>query len=75
MLNINAFALEIGVSVDQKAVAEQLIMDTRSHLEELRSNLSSQPPLLVIQLVNEHYVRVYGENRMFQEVLRQLNFS
>ena len=73
--SFDAFALEIGVSVDQKAVAEQLIMDTRSHLEELRSNLSSQPPLLVIQLVNEHYVRVYGENSMFQEVLRQLNLS
>lgn len=73
--NFDAFALEIGVSVDRKVEAEELAAETRSHLEELQNNLSSQPPLLVIQLVNEHYVRVYGDNSMFQEVLQQLGLS
>lgn len=72
---LDAFTLEVGAAVDQRADAEQLVSDTRSHLETLKSNIGPQPPLLIVQLVTEQYVRVYGSNSMFQGVLQQLGLS
>ena len=72
---LDAFTLEVGTAVNQRADAEQLVSDTRSHLETLKSSVAPQPPLLIVQLVTEHYARVYGDNSMFQEVLQQLDLN
>ncbi|CDG53390.1 hypothetical protein E0L35_04535 [Halomonas sp. ATBC28] len=69
------FTLEVGTSVNQRANAEQLVSDTQSHLDTLKSNIGLQPPLLIVQLVTEQYARVYGSNSMFQGVLHQLDLS
>jgi ABC-type Fe3+-hydroxamate transport system substrate-binding protein len=71
----DAFTLEIGISVDRKSEAEQLTADTKAHIETLGDKIVAQPPLLIIQLVNEHYVRVYGDNSIFQGVLQQLGLT
>lgn len=71
----DAFALEIGTTLDRQEDAEKRVSDTQSHLEALKSNVGPQPPLLIVQLVNKHYVRVYGDNSMFQGVLQQLGLS
>lgn len=70
--SLDIFTLEIGTAVNQREAAEQLVSNTRSHLDTLKRDVKPQPPLLIVQLVNEHYVRVYGDNSMFQGVLKQL---
>ncbi len=73
--SLDAFTLEIGRAVNQREEAEKLISNTRSHLDALKNEIKPQPPLLIVQLVNEHYVRVYGDNSMFQGVLKKLDLS
>lgn len=73
--SLDAFTLEVGRAVNQREDAEQLVSTTRSHLDALKNDVTPQPPLLIVQLVNEHYVRVYGDNSMFQGVLKQLGLS
>ncbi|MGP9510786.1 ABC transporter substrate-binding protein, partial [Halomonas sp. AOP43-D1-39] len=70
--SLDAFTLEVGEAVNLRVEAEQLLMEAQSHLEILESRVPPQPPLLIVQLVNEHYVRIYGSNSMFQGVLKQL---
>ncbi|WP_339935293.1 ABC transporter substrate-binding protein [Vreelandella glaciei] len=69
----DAFVLELGQLSGRKAKAEQLIINTQSQLESLKRELDHQPPLLVVQLITEQYVRVYGENSMFQGVLARIS--
>ena len=71
----DAFVLEVGELSGRRAAAEQLIINTQSHLKSLKNGLSPQPPLLVVQLMTEQYVRVYGENSMFQGVLDRLGLQ
>ncbi|EHJ93420.1 ABC transporter substrate-binding protein [Vreelandella boliviensis] len=68
----DAFVLELGQLSGRRAAAEKLIMDTQSNLESLKHELTPQPPLLVVQLITEQYVRVYGDNSIFQGVLDRL---
>ncbi len=72
---LERFTLEIGTAVNRTEKAEQSVSGTRSHLESLRSNVPPQRPLLIVQLVTEHHVRVYGKNSMFQGVIKQLDLS
>lgn len=74
-LTLDTFTLDIGRAANLSEEAEQLVSDTRSHLEALKNDIPPQPPLLIVQLVNEHYIRIYGANSMFQGVLEQLDLS
>lgn len=71
----DAFVLELGELSGRRATAEQLIIDTQSHLKSLKNGLGPQPPLLVVQLMTEQYVRVYGDNSVFQGVLDRLGLQ
>ncbi|MDQ7727775.1 ABC transporter substrate-binding protein [Halomonas sp. SpR8] len=73
--NFDAFILEIGELSGRRASAEQLITNTKSNLASLKDELDPPPPLLVVQLMTEQYVRVYGENSMFQGVLDRLGLQ
>ncbi|GEN29119.1 ABC transporter substrate-binding protein [Halovibrio variabilis] len=68
----DAFVLEMGELSGRRAAAEKLIINTQSKLESLKNKLEPQPPLLVVQLITEQYVRVYGDNSIFQGVLLRL---
>lgn len=71
----DAFILEVGELSGRRATAEQLIINTQSHLKSLKNELAPQPPVLVVQLMTEQYVRVYGENSLFQGVLDRLGLQ
>ena len=68
----DAFVLDLGELSGRSSAAEQLIINTQSHLESLKDELYPQPPLLVVQLITEQYVRIYGDNSMFQGALQRL---
>jgi len=71
----DAFVLEVGELTGRRAAAEQLITHSHSHLTSLKNQIDPQSPLLVVQLMTEQYVRVYGENSMFQGVLDRLGLQ
>lgn len=71
----DAFILEVGELSGRRASAEQLITNTKLNLASLKDELDPHPPLLVIQLITEQYVRVYGDNSMFNEVLHHLGLN
>ncbi|MFM9272164.1 ABC transporter substrate-binding protein [Halomonas elongata] len=70
---LKKFTLDVGNLVGRHDAAEQLVADAQSDLKDLKAELDSQLPLLVIQPVHEQYARVYGANSMFQAVLEQLD--
>lgn len=74
-IRFDAFIREIGALSGRRDVAEQLIIDTQSHLDSLKDELGPQPPLLVVQLITEQHVRVFGDNSMLQGVLEQLGLN
>lgn len=71
-VRFDAFTREIGELSNRGETAEQLIADTQSHFESLKDELGPQPPLLVVQLITEQHVRVFGDNSMLQGVLQRL---
>ncbi|WP_089707658.1 ABC transporter substrate-binding protein [Vreelandella arcis] len=71
----DSFVLEVGALAGRRHKAEKLVANTQVHLRSLQSALEPQPPLLIIQLMNEQYMRVYGENSLFQGVLKRLGLS
>lgn len=74
-LRLETFTLDVGKAANLSEEAQQLVSDTRLHLESLKNDIPPQPPLLIIQLVNEHHVRIYGADSMFQGVLEQLGLK
>lgn len=70
-----AFTKALGRIVDKEREAQGLIDDAEKRLASLSGRLDSVQPLMVVQLLDERHLRVYGKNSLFQAVLDQLDLK
>lgn len=62
-------AKEVGYEVQ----AETLISDSEDQISTLKESLPPNvPPLLMIQFMDSHHVRVFGENSLYKTAINQL---
>ncbi len=67
------FTREAGRLIDRQRAAARLIADTERHLARWRQTLDdNHDPLLIVQLLDERHIRVFGDNSLLQAVLGRL---
>lgn len=66
---------QLGELTGKSAEAETLIQTTQEKIRMIKKNLPTCQPLLVMQLVDERHVRVYGGGSVYQQVLELLGLQ
>ncbi|MDR5873371.1 ABC transporter substrate-binding protein [Vreelandella gomseomensis] len=72
-----SFTRRVGEAIGSTALAEDMINETESHFQSLRSRIAADqiPPLLIVRLMDHKHARIFGNNSMFQGSLDQLGLS
>lgn len=72
-----AFTREVGEAIGSTDLAENMIKETESHLQSLRSRIAGDqmPPFLIFRLMDHKHARVFGSNSLFQGSLDELGLS
>ncbi|MCW4149321.1 ABC transporter substrate-binding protein [Halomonas sp. 18H] len=66
----------VAAVVDRPEAAEQLISDTEARLVELQRTLPDDvAPLLVVQFMDARHVRVFGDNGLYQAIMKRLGLE
>ncbi|WP_141317509.1 ABC transporter substrate-binding protein [Halomonas halmophila] len=66
----------VAAVVNRPGAAEQLIDTTEARIRELRQQLPDNiPPLLVVQFMDARHVRVFGDNGLYQAVMKRLGLE
>lgn len=66
----------LGVLTGREERAQQLIAEREATLTQLHERLGdAQPPLLVVQFIDDRHVRVFGRNSLFDAVLQRLGLD
>lgn len=55
--------------------AVAMINGLETYLNQQKTQLAEQPPLLVVQFIDARHLRVFGEHSLFQAVLERLGLS
>nr|WP_273190083.1 ABC transporter substrate-binding protein [Halomonas sp.] len=71
------FTRGVGEAIGSRDLAEEMIKETESHFQLLRSRIAGDqlPPLLIVRLMDHKHARVFGNNSLFQVSLDQLGLS
>ncbi|WP_447554546.1 ABC transporter substrate-binding protein [Vreelandella sp. EE22] len=70
------FTQRLGAITHREAEADALVDDTEALLGELRRDVpTNTPPLLMIQFMDARHVRVFGENSLYNAVLDKLGLT
>lgn len=72
-----SFTREVGEAIGSTDLAEDMIKETESHFQSLRSRIAGDqmPPLLIVRLMDHKHARVFGSNSLFQGSLDELGLS
>lgn len=72
-----SFTRRVGEAIGSTDLAEDMIKETESHFQSLRSRIAGDqmPPLLIVRLMDHKHARVFGSNSLFQGSLDQLGLS
>lgn len=74
---VRAVTLELGERVGRAQKAHKLMAALDAKLDQLRQRFAEREikPLLVVQLIDDRHVRVYGDNSLFDAVMQQLGID
>ena len=74
---IQSLTRQLGELTEHQPQAEQLIEETQTLMARLRESRARSPsdisPLLMVQFMDARHVRVFGENSLYNAVLKQLD--
>lgn len=65
----------LGALTNKEDRAEQLIDETLTTLDLVRSHIQDCGPLLITQLIDDRHVRVYAQGSVYQHVLDRLGIA
>lgn len=72
-IHLLAFTRQLGQQVGRPQAAAHLIQQTETHLDALRNKaMDEDMPLLIVQLMDQRHVRVFGGHSLPQGVLQRL---
>ncbi|WP_435105200.1 iron-siderophore ABC transporter substrate-binding protein [Arhodomonas sp. AD133] len=73
---LRRFTREVGRLTDRQRAATQLIADIERHLARERRALDGDhDPLVIVQLLDQRHIRVFGDNSLLQAVLNRLGLT
>lgn len=73
--DIEEMTKTLGELTNKTVEAHALVEGTRALMQSIRSRLKACQPILVLQLVDEKHVRVYGGSSLYQQVFNQLGIT
>ncbi|TKX33213.1 ABC transporter substrate-binding protein [Campylobacter aviculae] len=73
--SINEGVLQIGILLNKKQEALDLIEDTRIFFETSKKKLRYTKPIAIVQFIDKKHLRIYNKHSLFGAVLDQLGLK
>lgn len=73
--SINESVLQIGMILNKKQEALELIRNTKLFFKSFKNKLHYTKPIAIVQFIDRKYLRIYTKHSLFGAVLEQLGLN
>lgn len=73
--SINESVLQIGMILNKKQEALELIRNTKLFFKSFKNKLHYAKPIAIVQFIDRKYLRIYTKHSLFGAVLEQLGLN